>query len=187
MSRSLLLASLIVASAAALAAPTPKPGPAPAPAAAPAPFAAATPTPAPAPGSAPAATPAGNPIPQPPAVDARAYILIDHDSGRVLAEAHADDRMEPASLTKLMTSYAVFAALKEGRLKLTDMVHDQRARLAGRGLAHLRAGGHADPGRSPHQGHARAVRQRCDHRARREGRRDGGRVRADHERPTPSA
>ena len=55
-------------------------------------------------------------------VDARAYILLDHDSGRVLAEAHADDRMEPASLTKLMTSYAVFAALKEGRLKLTDMV-----------------------------------------------------------------
>ena len=47
-----------------------------------------------------------SPIPQPPAVEARAYILIDHDSGRVLAEEHADDRMEPASLTKLMTSYA---------------------------------------------------------------------------------
>ena len=55
-------------------------------------------------------------------MDARAYILLDHDSGRVLAESHADDRMEPASLTKLMTSYAVFAALKDGRLKLTDMV-----------------------------------------------------------------
>ena len=124
MSRSLLLALLIVASAAALAAPAPKPAPAPAAAAAPA--AAPTPAPAPtaalAPGSAPAAAPAGNPIPQPPAVDARAYILLDHDSGRVLAEAHADDRMEPASLTKLMTSYAVFTALKEGRLKLTDMV-----------------------------------------------------------------
>ena len=68
----------------------------------------------------PAASP--SPIPQPPAVEARAYILIDYDSGRVLAELHADDRNEPASLTKVMTSYAVFAALKEGRLKLTDMV-----------------------------------------------------------------
>ena len=102
MSRSLLLAWFIVASSPTLAAATPTPASAPLPAA--------------------AAAPASNPIPQPPAVDARAYILLDHDSGRVLAEAHADDRMEPASLTKLMTSYAVFAALKEGRLKLTDMV-----------------------------------------------------------------
>src|SRR5579863_609789 len=62
------------------------------------------------------------PIPDPPSVEARAYILIDNDSDRVLAESHADDRSEPASLTKVMTSYAVFAALKEGRLKLTDMV-----------------------------------------------------------------
>src|ERR1700735_49455 len=114
MPRSFWLAWLIIASAAALAAPPPAPAPAPADAPTPAP----SPPPAPAPGAA----PAGNPIPQPPAVDARAYILLDHDSGRVLAEAHADDRMEPASLTKLMTSYAVFAALKEGRLKLTDMV-----------------------------------------------------------------
>jgi D-alanyl-D-alanine carboxypeptidase (penicillin-binding protein 5/6) len=62
------------------------------------------------------------PIPKPPDVNARAYILVDHFSGRVLAEEHADDREEPASLTKLMTSYAVFKALKEGRLKLTDPI-----------------------------------------------------------------
>jgi serine-type D-Ala-D-Ala carboxypeptidase (penicillin-binding protein 5/6) len=62
------------------------------------------------------------PIPQAPDVAARAYILVDHFSGRVLADLHADDREEPASLTKLMTSYAVFKALKEGRLKLTDSV-----------------------------------------------------------------
>jgi len=62
------------------------------------------------------------PIPKPPDVNARAYILVDHFSGRVLAESHADDREEPASLTKLMTSYAVFKALKENRLKLTDPV-----------------------------------------------------------------
>lgn len=62
------------------------------------------------------------PIPKPPEVAARAYILVDHFSGRVLAQDHADDREEPASLTKLMTSYVVFKALKENRLKLTDPV-----------------------------------------------------------------
>src|SRR3984957_7281698 len=110
MSRSLWLSWLIIASAAALAAPPPAPAPA------------AAPTPAPAPSptaaSAPAAAPAGNPIPQPPAVDARAYILLDNESGRGLAEAHADVRMPHPSLPKLMTSYAVYSALKEGRRKL---------------------------------------------------------------------
>jgi D-alanyl-D-alanine carboxypeptidase (penicillin-binding protein 5/6) len=62
------------------------------------------------------------PIPNPPTVSARAYILVDHFSGRVLAQDHADERAEPASLTKLMTAYVVFTALSEGRLKLTDMV-----------------------------------------------------------------
>ena len=62
------------------------------------------------------------PTPQPPAVSARGYILSDYQSGRVLAADHADDRMEPASLTKLMTSYVLFKALKEGRLKLDDPV-----------------------------------------------------------------
>jgi D-alanyl-D-alanine carboxypeptidase (penicillin-binding protein 5/6) len=62
------------------------------------------------------------PIPKPPDVNARAYILVDHFSGRVLAQDHADDREEPASLTKLMTSYVVFKALKEGRLKLSDPI-----------------------------------------------------------------
>jgi D-alanyl-D-alanine carboxypeptidase (penicillin-binding protein 5/6) len=65
---------------------------------------------------------ADTPIPDPPTVNARAYILVDHFSGRVLAQEHADDRAEPASLTKLMTAYLVFVALSENRLKLTDMV-----------------------------------------------------------------
>ncbi len=65
---------------------------------------------------------AAAPIPAPPAVKARAYILVDQFSGRVLAQEQADARAEPASLTKLMTAYVVFSALKEGRLKLTDMV-----------------------------------------------------------------
>ena len=85
--------------------------------------AAAAPAPAPAPQPAkPAAAPAATPVPAPPAVTARSYLLVDHFSGRVLAAERADDRAEPASLTKLMTSYVVFKALQEGRLKLTDEV-----------------------------------------------------------------
>jgi serine-type D-Ala-D-Ala carboxypeptidase (penicillin-binding protein 5/6) len=79
--------------------------------------AAATPAPSPAP--APGA-PQG--IPSAPDVDARSYILIDYMSGKVLAERDADARLEPASLTKLMTCYAVFHALKAGTLKLSEMV-----------------------------------------------------------------
>jgi serine-type D-Ala-D-Ala carboxypeptidase (penicillin-binding protein 5/6) len=60
------------------------------------------------------------PIPSPPAVNARAWILVDHNTGKVLAEHNADEREAPASLTKLMTAYIVFQALAEGRLKLTD-------------------------------------------------------------------
>ncbi|HUE49394.1 MAG TPA: D-alanyl-D-alanine carboxypeptidase family protein [Steroidobacteraceae bacterium] len=65
---------------------------------------------------------AASPIPKPPEVNARSYLLVDHFSGRVLAQSHADERAEPASLTKLMTAYVVFKALAEGRLKPTDMV-----------------------------------------------------------------
>ena len=63
-----------------------------------------------------------SPIPPPPAINARSYIVMDHDSGRVLAALEPDSRQEPASLTKVMTAYAVFRALKEGRIKLDDMV-----------------------------------------------------------------
>lgn len=62
------------------------------------------------------------PVPSPPQLDARGYFLVDHHSGRVLAERNADERLEPASLTKLMTAYAVFHALAEGKLKLDDGV-----------------------------------------------------------------
>jgi D-alanyl-D-alanine carboxypeptidase (penicillin-binding protein 5/6) len=47
---------------------------------------------------------------------------MDYESGKVLAESNADERMEPASLTKLMSAYAVFKAVKEHRLKLDDQV-----------------------------------------------------------------
>src|SRR5580658_1078596 len=65
---------------------------------------------------------AAAPIPAPPSVPARAYLLEDFQTGRVLGSDHADDRMEPASLTKLMTAYIIFTALHDGRLKLTDQV-----------------------------------------------------------------
>ena len=70
----------------------------------------------------PAATSAPMAIPTPPQIKARSFIVIDHDSGRVLAALEPDTRQEPASLTKLMTAYGVFKALKEGRIKLDDMV-----------------------------------------------------------------
>jgi len=62
------------------------------------------------------------PVPKPPALDARSYVLIDYDTGRILAADKADLQMEPASITKLMTGYLVFRALKEKRLALNDLV-----------------------------------------------------------------
>jgi len=61
-------------------------------------------------------------MPSPPKIDAPAYILVDQASGRTLASERADERAEPASITKLMTAYVTFRALKEGRLKLDELV-----------------------------------------------------------------
>ncbi|MEN3109778.1 D-alanyl-D-alanine carboxypeptidase family protein [Uliginosibacterium paludis] len=61
-------------------------------------------------------------LPVPPEVAARSYILLDVQSGQVLAGSQADTRIEPASLTKLMTAYLSFKAVKEGRLKLDQML-----------------------------------------------------------------
>jgi D-alanyl-D-alanine carboxypeptidase (penicillin-binding protein 5/6) len=62
------------------------------------------------------------PIPKPPSIDARAYVLVDYQSGRVLAGDKADAQLEPASITKLMTGYIVFRAIREKRLGLQDPV-----------------------------------------------------------------
>ena len=59
---------------------------------------------------------------QPPTLSARAWLLVDHASGQSLVEHEADARVEPASLTKLMTAYLTFAALKQGTLKLDQAV-----------------------------------------------------------------
>lgn len=61
-------------------------------------------------------------IPAPPELPAKAYILIDANSGRVLAEKNADQRLEPASLTKIMAAYVIFHEIAKGKAKLEDMV-----------------------------------------------------------------
>jgi len=61
-------------------------------------------------------------VPTPPAIDAKGYLLIDADSGYVITEKNKDTSLSPASLTKLMTMYVASAAIKEGRIHLTDNV-----------------------------------------------------------------
>ena len=58
----------------------------------------------------------GAAAPQPPAVVGKAWIVADVASGQVLAAQRAEERFEPASLTKLMSAYLVFAALREKKL-----------------------------------------------------------------------
>lgn len=60
--------------------------------------------------------------PAAPQIDAKAWILMDYASGQVLAEANADQRLDPASLTKIMSSYVVGQALKSGKITRDDMV-----------------------------------------------------------------
>ena len=60
--------------------------------------------------------------PTPPAIEARAYILQDFDSGKVLVEVNADEAVEPASLTKMMTVYVALAQLADGKFQIDDPV-----------------------------------------------------------------
>lgn len=66
----------------------------------------------------------GEPITAPaaPELPAKAYFLMDANSGKVLAEHNADEKLAPASLTKIMTVYVAFHELKNGNLTLTDQV-----------------------------------------------------------------
>ncbi len=59
-------------------------------------------------------------MPQPPEIAARAFILQDLSSRQTLSARNADQPVEPASLTKLMTAYLVFQALQSGKLSLTQ-------------------------------------------------------------------
>lgn len=62
-------------------------------------------------------------IPAPPQLAASSWILMDANSGRILAEHNSDERLPPASLTKLMTAYLVERELDRGTINLTDMVN----------------------------------------------------------------
>ena len=67
---------------------------------------------------------AGAVVPNPvaPTIAASSYILLDHDSGKVLAENASEERLPPASITKLMTSYVIANELEAGNIKLDDEV-----------------------------------------------------------------
>jgi D-alanyl-D-alanine carboxypeptidase (penicillin-binding protein 5/6) len=62
------------------------------------------------------------PIPKPPSTGARAFIVQDFYSNRIIAEKDSDKSVEPASITKLMTAYSVFKELQSGNISLSDMV-----------------------------------------------------------------
>lgn len=61
-------------------------------------------------------------IPTAPNIDAKAYVLMDANSGTVLAQKNMNEKLPPASLTKLMTLYVVSQAIRDGRIKLDDEV-----------------------------------------------------------------
>ena len=62
------------------------------------------------------------PIPKPPSTGAKAFLIMDFNSQRVIAEQLSDQPVEPASITKLMTAYVVFNELASGNIALTDLV-----------------------------------------------------------------
>lgn len=69
-----------------------------------------------------------NPIitPTPPTVNAKAYILIDVNSGKIIAEKNSEEKLPPASLTKIMTLYVISNALKQEKIHLNDLVRISR-------------------------------------------------------------
>ncbi|MBW3567215.1 MAG: serine hydrolase [Proteobacteria bacterium] len=65
---------------------------------------------------------AATPVPSPPSIAGDSHILVDFRTGRVLAEQNADKQVDPASITKIMTSYVVFKQLESGSIALDDLV-----------------------------------------------------------------
>jgi serine-type D-Ala-D-Ala carboxypeptidase (penicillin-binding protein 5/6) len=62
------------------------------------------------------------PTPPPPSLSAKSWVLMDYATGQVLADSNDDERVEPASITKVMTAYVVSAELAAGKIKLDDEV-----------------------------------------------------------------
>ena len=67
---------------------------------------------------------------QAPQIAARSYILLDSGSHRVMLEKNADERLQPASLTKMMTAYVVLDALKASTIKWEQLVRVEASDLA---------------------------------------------------------
>jgi len=65
---------------------------------------------------------AATPVPGPPSVGAKGYLVEDFHSGQTIAEKNADQQLEPASITKLMSAYVVFNEIRNGTLTLEDKV-----------------------------------------------------------------
>jgi D-alanyl-D-alanine carboxypeptidase (penicillin-binding protein 5/6) len=63
-----------------------------------------------------------HPIPAPPIIGAKSYLLVDGNTGQELASLEPDKALAPASLTKLMTAYTIFRALEENQISLDDQV-----------------------------------------------------------------
>lgn len=61
-------------------------------------------------------------IPSAPEVAAKGYVLMDYQTGKVVASKNADMRLAPASLTKIMTAYVIGQELKNGGITMQDMV-----------------------------------------------------------------
>ena len=61
-------------------------------------------------------------IPNPPDLNVKGYVIMDADSGIILAQKNANKQLAPASLTKLMTLYIVAEELQQGRINLNDKV-----------------------------------------------------------------
>lgn len=60
--------------------------------------------------------------PSPPELDAKSYLLMDFNSGRILASHNIDEKLPPASLTKIMTTYVAASELAEGHINMDDKV-----------------------------------------------------------------
>ena len=62
------------------------------------------------------------PVPSPPKLAAKSFLLVDFNSGRILAEKKINKKVEPASITKLMTAYVIYKEIESGRLSLEEKV-----------------------------------------------------------------
>ncbi len=120
--------------------------------------------------------------PPPPELPVRSYVLIEAESGEVLAERDADQPLPPASLTKIMAAYVIFGELAAGRLGLEDPVTISEKSVAAAGFAHVRRGRPSGSGRAVAQGDDHPVGQRRDHRPRRARGRQRGGLRCEDER-----